>query len=566
MSSGAQYAVGIDFGTLSGRAVLVRVRDGAEIAAATHAYRHGVIDETLPSSDERLPPEWALQHPLDWVDVLRNAVPAAVEEAGVDPADVIGVGTDFTACTMLPVTADGTPLCTLERFAGDRNAWPKLWKHHASQPQADRITELAHARGEPWIHRYGGKISSEWFFSKALQILEESPEAYRAADRLIEAADWIVWQLTGRETRNVCTAGYKAMYQDGSFPSREYFAALHEDFAGVVDEKMSRDLMQLGERAGGLTEEAAGWTGLRPGTAVSVGNVDAHVTLPATGGVEAGTMVMIMGTSTCDVLVGEEVHEVEGMAGVVVGGIVPGRPGFEAGQSGVGDIFAWFVDHAVPPEYHRRAEDEGIDLHELLEREASEQAPGEHGLVALDWLNGNRTVLVDAELSGILVGHTLATRAPDVYRALLESTAFGKRVIIETFEDGGVPIERLVAAGGLPMRNRLIMQIYADVLQRDIHVVGSEQAPAVGSAMHAAVAAGAYPDIAAAAAAMGGLSDTVYRPDPDHVGTYDALYREYLYLHDLFGRSSAGDAGGVMKRLRSIRDRARAGGREPALR
>ena len=557
MTGTAQYVIGIDFGTLSGRSVLVRVSDGAEVASATHAYAHGVIDETLPTSGERLPPEWALQDPRDWVEVLKVAVPAVIERGRVAPEQVIGIGTDFTACTMMPTTSDGTPLCDVERFENERHAWPKLWKHHASQPQADRITQLAHERGEPWIHRYGGKISSEWFFSKALQILEEAPELYHAADRLIEAADWIVWQLTGRETRNICTAGYKAMYQDGSFPSRDYFAALHEDFADVVDVKMMRELRQLGERAGGLSDQAAEWTGLRPGTSVSVGNVDAHVTLPVTGGVEPGTMVMIMGTSTCDVLVGDELREVEGMAGVVMGGIVPDRPGYEAGQSGVGDIFGWFVDHAVPPEYHRRAEDAGVSLHALLEREAAEQHPGEHGLVALDWLNGNRTVLVDAELSGILVGHTLATRAPDIYRALLESTAFGMRVIIETFEGGGVSIERLVAAGGLPQRNELIMQIYADVLQRDIHVIGSEQAPAVGSAMHAAVAAGAYPHIAAAAAAMGGLGERVYRPIPEHVGPYEELYREYVYLHDLFGRSGAADPGGVMKRLRTIRDRAR---------
>jgi L-ribulokinase len=547
------YTVGIDYGTESGRALLVRIADGAEVATAVHPYGDGVIDEALPGSGLRLPPDWALQNPDDYVDVLRQAVPAVVREAGIDPSEVIGLGISFTACTMLPTTQDGTPLCRLDAYRDEPHAWVKLWKHHAAQPHADRINEVARARGESWLPRYGGKISSEWFFAKALQILDEAPEVYRAADRLIEAADWIVWQLTGVETRNTCTAGYKAMHQDGAFPPREYFAALHPDFADVVDTKMLRTLSQLGTRAGGLTEEAALWTGLRPGTAVAVANVDAHVTLPVAGTVDPGTMVMIMGTSTCDVLVGDDLHDVEGMCGVVHGGVVPGRYGYEAGQSGVGDIFAWFLQNAVPGTVQVEAEAAGVDLHTYLTREASRQRPGEHGLLALDWLNGNRSVLVDAELSGMIVGLTLATRPADVYRALIEATAFGKRVIVEAFEASGTPIHTLVAAGGLPGKNPLMMQIYADVLNRPIHLVASSQAPALGSAMHAAVAAEAYPDIAAASAAMGGLSDVVYNPVPDHVAAYDALYRDYVFLHDLFGRAGEAQPGGVMKRLRARR-------------
>lgn len=547
------YTIGIDFGSESGRALLVRLADGAEIATAVHAYGDGVIDERLPGGGPALPPDWALQNPDDYVEVVKRTVPEVLRRGGVDPAEVIGVGIDFTACTMLPTLRDGTPLCRLPEFRGAPHAWVKLWKHHAAQPHADRINETARRRGETWLPRYGGKISSEWFFSKALQILEEAPEVYRAADRLIEAADWIVWQLTGVETRNTCTAGYKAMHQDGDFPSRAYFAALHPEFADVVDHKMSRELAPLGGLAGGLSEEAAGWTGLRPGTAVAVANVDAHVTLPTAGTVEPGTMVMIMGTSTCNVLVGQALNEVEGMCGAVMGGIVPGQYGYEAGQSGVGDIFAWFVEQAVPPQAHDAARAAGLDLHAYLAREAARQRPGEHGLLALDWWNGNRSVLVDVELGGLLVGMTLATRPEDVYRALLESTAFGQRVIVEGFEVTGVPVRTLVAAGGLPGKNPLLMQIYADVLGRDIHLVRSEQAPALGSAMHAAVAAGAFPDIAAAARAMGGLSDVVYRPDPERVAVYDELYRDYRYLHDLFGRARRDQPGGVMKRLRERR-------------
>ena len=547
------YTIGIDYGTESGRALLVRVSDGAEIATAVHAYGDGVIDERLPGSEQRLPPDWALQNPDDYVEVVRRTVPAVLRESGVDPAEVVGVGIDFTACTMLPTTADGTPLSRLDAYRGNPHAWVKLWKHHAAQPHADRINELARERGESWLPRYGGKISSEWFFSKALQILEEAPEVYHAADRLIEAADWIVWQLTGVETRNACTAGYKAMHQDGDFPSRDYFAALDPAFADVVDDKMLRTLSPLGASAGGLSEEAAAWTGLPAGIAVAVANVDAHVTLPTTGTVEPGTMVMIMGTSTCSVLVGEALHDVEGMCGTVVGGIVPGQYGYEAGQSGVGDIFAWFVEHAVPAETRAAAAEAGLDVHGYLTGEASRQRPGEHGLLALDWLNGNRSVLVDVDLSGLIVGLTLATRPADIYRALIEATAYGQRVIVEAFEATGVPVRTLVAAGGLPGKNPMMMQIYADVLDRPIHLVASTQAPALGSAMHAAVAAEVYPDIAAAAEAMGRLGDVVYTPIAENVAPYDQLYRDYRYLHDLFGRSTRDEPGGVMKRLRALR-------------
>jgi L-ribulokinase len=547
------YTIGIDYGTESGRALLVRIADGAEIATAVHPYADGVIDERLPGSNIPLPPDWALQNPDDYIEVLRRTVPAVLAQSGVRPNDIVGIGIDFTACTMLPTLRDGTPLCRLPDLRDEPHAWVKLWKHHAAQPHADRINDTARRMGEPWLARYGGKISSEWFFSKALQILDEAPDIYRRADRLIEAADWIVWQLTGVETRNACTAGYKAMHQDSDFPSRDYFAALHPDFADVVDQKMSRELSPLGGLAGGLSEEAARWTGLAPGTPVAVANVDAHVTLPVAGTVEPGTLVMIMGTSTCDVLVGEELHDVEGMCGAVMGGIVPGQYGYEAGQSGVGDIFAWYVEHAAPHHAQQRAQARGVDLHQILADEAAQQRPGEHGLLALDWWNGNRSVLVDVELGGLLVGMTLATRPADLYRALLEATAYGQRVIIEAFEARGIPVTKLVAAGGLPRKNPLLMQIYADVLNRDIHLVASDQAPALGSAMHAAVAAGAYPDIAAAAERMGRLSDDIYRPNPEHARVYDALYNDYLHLHDLFGRSRSDEPGGIMKRLRERR-------------
>ncbi|MCZ7546586.1 MAG: ribulokinase [Anaerolineae bacterium] len=549
-----KYAVGVDFGTESGRAVLVDVSSGAVVATSVYQYADGVIDEKLPGANLALPPDWALQNPLDYIETFKRTVPAVLKEAGVDPADVIGVGIDFTACTMMPTRKDGAPLCALPAWRDNPHAWVKLWKHHAAQPEADKINEVARQRGEDWLPIYGGKISSEWFFSKALQILDEAPDVYEAADRLIEGADWVVWQLTGEEKRNLCTAGYKAIWQKKEgFPSREYFAALDPRMADIVDTKMSRDIYPLGARAGGLTEEAAGWTGLKPGTAVAIANVDAHVTVPAATVTEPGTMVMIMGTSICHMVLGRERKEVEGMCGVVEDGIIPGLYGYEAGQSGVGDIFAWFVDNGVPPEYHEAAQARGLDLHALLEAEAARLKPGESGLVALDWWNGNRSVLVDVDLTGLLVGATLATTAPEIYRALIEATAFGTRMIIEAFEHNGVAVNEIVAAGGLPEKNKLLMQIYADVTGRPFKVVATAYGSALGSAMHGAVAAGmaagGYESIVEAAQHMAHLKDEMFTPISEHTAVYDRLYAEYVTLHDYFGRGE----NDVMKRLKAMR-------------
>ena len=562
VSSGA-FVVGVDYGTLSARALVVRVSDGAEAGTAVSEYLHGVIDRELAGAE--LPPDWALQDPADYTGALAAAVPAAIRDAGIDPGQVIGIATDFTASTCMPVLADSTPLCQLPGLAGRPHAYPKLWKHHAAQPHADRINAVAHERSEKWINRYGGKISSEWQFAKALQLLEEDFELYQRADRWIEAADWIIWQLCGTETRNACTAGYKGIFQDGHYPSCDFLAALDPRFAGFADDKLAHPISPLGARACRLTPAAAALTGLPAGIAVAVGNVDAHVTVPAAGPVAAGKMVAIMGTSTCHVMNGQqsmngaELAEVPGMCGVVDGGIVAGRWGYEAGQSGVGDIFAWFTRNGVPGEFAEEARRRGVSLPELLDEQAAAAPPGAHGLIALDWEGGNRSVLVDGRLAGAIVGLTLATTAPEIYRALLESTAFGTRMIIDTFGASGVPVTELVVAGGL-IKSAPLMQVYADVTRRPLSVIGSGQGPALGSAIHAAVAAGAYPDVPAAAAAMGRIDRDVYRPDPARADVYDELYAEYVQLHDYFGRG----ANQVMHRLRAIRDRVRRAGSPPA--
>ncbi len=556
----AKYTIGIDFGTESGRAVLVDVADGREVATAVHPYKDGVIDEVLPESDIRLPPDFALQNPADYIDVLRVTIPQLLRESGVKPEDVIGVGTDFTACTMLPIDEHGTPLCMKPEWRKNPYAWVKIWKHHAAQPEANRLNAIARERGEKWLPRYGGKISSEWLFPKIWETLNHAPEVYEAAHRYIEAADWIVLQLTGQERRNSCTAGYKAIWSKREgYPSDDFFAALDPRLRHVVDEKLSRQIYPLGQRAGGLTREMAELTGLLPGTAVPVGNVDAHVSVPAVTVVEPGRMVIIMGTSNCHMILGTEEKMVEGMCGVVEDGIIPGYFGFEAGQSCVGDHFAWFVEHCVPAAYEEEARRRGITVHQLLEEKAARQRPGEHGLLALDWWNGNRSILVDVDLTGMLVGATLATKPEDIYRALIEATAYGTRVIIEAFESSGVAVNEIVACGGLPERNRLLMQIYADVTGREIRVGATPQAGAFGSAMFAAVAAGkaagGYDSIFEAAQRMARLKEVVYRPDPIRHEIYNRLYAEYRILHDYFGRG----ANDVMKRLKALQKEVLAG-------
>jgi L-ribulokinase len=549
----SKYTIGVDYGTLSGRAVLVEVGTGREVASAVYEYPHAVMDSVLPSG-KKLGFDWALQHPQDYVDVLTHTIPEVLKASGVKAADVIGIGTDFTACTVLPVKDDGTPLCFLPAFANEPHAYVKLWKHHAAQDKANRLNEIAAARGEKWLNNYGGKISSEWLFPKLWQILDEAPEVYAAMDHFVEAADWIVWQLTGVQTRNSCCAGYKAMYNKATgYPASAFFKALDPRMENVISEKLSCPVTPLGQRAGGLTAAMAKALGLNEGTAVSIGNVDAHVCVPAVGIDAPGQMLAIMGTSTCHMMMGTKEHQVPGMCGVVQDGIMPGFAGYEAGQSCVGDHFAWFVDNCCPQSTHEAAKAKGMGVHQYLTEQAEGQKVGEHGLVALDFWNGNRSVLVDVDLTGMMLGMTLQTKPEDMYRALIEATAYGTRMIIENYRENGVAVEAFYASGGISQKNPMMMQIYADVLNMDIRIAGAAQGPALGSAIFAAVAAGkaagGYDDVFAAARDMGKVKDTVYHPNAENAKVYDKLFAEYRVLHDYFGRG----ANDVMKRLKAIK-------------
>ncbi|MDI4644078.1 ribulokinase [Cohnella hashimotonis] len=553
----AKYAIGVDYGTQSGRAVLVDLSNGHEIADHVTPYPHGVIDEKLPVSGIELGHDWALQHPDDYLEVLRRSVPAVLQASGVAAADVIGLGIDFTACTMLPVDESGTPLCFLPDWKDNPHGWVKLWKHHAAQDEADRLNAIAAERGEKFLPRYGGKISSEWMVAKVWQILNEAPEVYEATDLFTEATDWVISQLTGGFVRNSCTAGYKSIWhkQEG-YPSPDFFKALDPRLENLTATKLRGDIKPLGSKAGELTAKMAELTGLVAGTAIAVGNVDAHAAVPAVGVVDEGKLVMAMGTSICHMVLGKEEVEVEGMCGVVEDGIIEGYMGYEAGQSAVGDIFEWFVEEAVPAYVKEAAEKDGVGVHQWLTERAAHYKPGETGLVALDWWNGNRSVLVDTNLTGVVVGYTLLTKPEEMYRTLLEATAFGTRTIIDAFHHNGVPVHEVYACGGLPQKNALLMQIYADVTNREIKVADSKQTPAVGAAMFGAVAAGAakggYDSVVDAAKAMARVREETFKPIPENVAVYERLYAEYRTLHDYFGRG----ANDVMKRLKALKEEA----------
>ena len=550
----SKYVLGIDYGTLSGRAVLVNASNGEEICSEVLDYPNAVMDEVLPSG-KKLSADYALQHPQDYLDVLSFTVNSVINQTGISADDIIGVGIDFTACTMLPVKKDGTPLCFIDKYKDEPLAYIKLWKHHSAQSYATKLNETAETTNQAWLQRYGGKISSEWMFPKIHETLDAAPEIYNEADFFLEAADWVIWQLTGVQTKNSCTAGYKAMWhkKDG-YPNKEFFKALDSRLENVVEDKLNCDVSPIGSKAGEINEFASKLTGLKAGTAVAVANVDAHVCVPAVKIDGVGKMLAIMGTSTCHMLLGDKEKNVPGICGVVEDGILPGFFGYEAGQSCVGDHFAWFIDNCVPESYTQAAREQGISIHKYLREKAEKLSPGESGLIALDWWNGNRSVLVDVDLTGMMIGMTLSTKPEEIYRALIEATAFGTRMIIETFKEYGIEVNEFYAAGGISQKDPMTMQIYADIINMPVFIAGSEQGPALGSAIFAAVAAGkangGYDNVFDASQVMGKLKDTVYRPVDKNSAAYDKLFEEYKILHDYFGRG----ANDVMKRLKKLKN------------
>ena len=522
-------SLGLDFGTESVRAILVDA-GGTQLSMSTSDYAHGQITERLPGTNETLPPRYALQSPSDWIESAAIATRAAITEAGISEADIVGIGVDFTSCTMLPTTRDGMPLCELDLFKHVPLAWPKLWKHHGAIEQTDRMNRIAKSREEPFLKRYGGTIGLEWFFPKMLETIEHAPHVAAAAEVWLEAGDWFVWKLVGGPaeslTRSTCQAGYKAMWSvaDG-YPTNDYLNAVHPELARAAAECLPGVMRSPGERAGVLTLAMAERFGLKVGTPVSAAIIDAHAAVPGVGAAEPGTLVMVLGTSSCHMLNSRVMAEVVGVAGIVDGGILPGMFGYETGQAAVGDAFAWL----------RRLL--GLESFDTIAAESRQLPPGAEGVQCLDWMNGCRTPLMNGALRGAFTGLGLQHGPQHLYLALMEGSAFGLRWIVELLRDGGVPIDRLVATGGLPHHNRAIVEVYADVLGIEIEIHPSTQGPAIGAAVLGMIAAGheasGFRTVIEAAKTMASVPDgrqDIVRPRSDRTRLYDPLYQDYRHL------------------------------------
>ncbi len=545
----SKYVIGIDFGTLSGRALLMDAESGKEIADSTMEYPHAVMDATLPSG-KKLPPNYALQHPADYLEVLTATVGSVIKKSGVDTADILGFGIDFTSCTLIPVDENMQPLCFKEKYKDEPHAYVKLWKHHGAQPEADEITALAKARNEKWLPYFGGRISSEWVLPKVLEILRDAPEIYGETYRFIEAGEWLAYQLCGNEVHNPNFAGFKNLWtKEYGFPSNDYFTALDPRLSDVVGTKLPADICKINETAGVLNENGARLTGLCVGTTLALPIIDAHSAIPALNMVRNGDMTLTIGTSSGYLLNTKEALTVDGICATVGDGLFDGLYTHEAGQSAVGDIFAWFVNNCVPESYEAEAREKKISIHKLLREKAQALKVGESGLLALDWHNGNRSVLDNGDLSGLILGLTLQTRPEEIYRALIESVAFGTKVIFDRFEETGANIKNVCAAGGIAQKDEMMMQIYADVLNRPIRIAGTKQACARGAAIMATVAAGCYPDIFAACDALAIPDYCVNYPIEKNRAAYEKLFAEYKILHDYFGTGS----NRVMERLTEMK-------------
>ncbi len=536
-------ALGLDFGTESVRALAVDCRTGEERAECAAAYRHGVLTERLPGSAAGLPADFALQHPGDWTESCREAIRGVMRVVRAE--EIIGIGVDFTACTMLPVSRAGEPLMLREELRAEPHAWPKLWKHHGAEPEAVQVNALARERGEKFLAYYGGSVSCEWMLPKCWEILRRAPDVYREAALFIDAGDWLVHQLTGRFSRNSCAAGYKGLWSSElGFPSPEFLRALDPGLADLRD-KWLQNVIAPGTRVGGVTRAFAESSGLIEGTPVSAATIDAHSGVAGMGVYREGALSLILGTSTCHLALSSELKLFDGLTAVVKDGILPGFYGYESGQPAVGDLFGWFARSFLRSE-------PGADPFTTLSAGAAALRPGESGLVALDWMNGNRSVLMDAGLSGAIIGLTLKTRPEEVYRALVEATALGTRRIVDSYVSGGVPIHEGVVCGGLA-REDWIPKLYSDVTGLPVKVAASGQAVALGAAIFGALAAGAqgggHGDVETAVVSMTRPPARTHEPDPTARRAYDELYAIYLRSHDFFGREEPS----LMSRLRNLR-------------
>ncbi len=541
------YTVGLDFGTRSMRALLVDLASGEELGYKECKYPHGIIETALPDGT-KLPPDWALQHPADYLFAMTETVPRLLEEYGVCGEDVVGIGIDFTASTMMPLNADFVPLCLLEEYRRTPHAYVKLWKHHSALHLADLITERAKETGEPWLKRIGGKVSSEFCFPKLLQIALEAPEVFDSMEYFVEAGDYVVFLLTGTLSRSANIAGFKSYWTpEEGYPGESFLNSLKPDFGTRALKMLRGKFLSPGAAAGKLNREFAQKLGLSENTVVTSAVIDAHAAVPSVGKLGDHQMLMILGTSGCHISLSKTYQEVEGICGIVKDGIIDGFYCYEAGQNGAGDHFEWLLRTCISKEIEEAAKARGVSVLDYLAHLAQKQAIGEHGLICLDWFSGNRSVLTDSDLSGVILGLTLSTKPEDLYRALVEAVAFGSRKILENYENAGVPVGEIFATGSMA-KSPFVMQTFADVLNKEIRLIASQNGPALGSAIFAAVASEAL-SLEEAVEKLGKTKEESYKPNPENKLLYDKLYSEYTILHDYFGRG----LNPVMKTLKSLR-------------
>ncbi len=531
-----KYAIGIDYGTLSARAILVDLTDGSEVAVSEFKYPHAILGSdffsgiALESTD-------AFQHPGDYLDAIENTVKGVISDSGINAEDVVGIGIDFTSCTVLSVTKEGVPLCFLDKYKNNPQAYVKLWKHHSAQAEADEITSLAEKENAPWLSSYGNKVSSEWLFPKLFEVYHKAPDVYEDTFRYIEAGDWLVWMLTGEESRSSCMAGYKALWnKKAGYPENSFWGKLDENFSDIIGTKVSENVLPTGTKAGVINSRGSDITGLCEGTAVAVPIIDAHAALPAAGIVESGKLMLIIGTSSCHIVMGDEDKTVHGICGSVEDGIIPGLVAYEAGQSAVGDIFDWYINNSVPEKYMQEARDGGKSIFALMDEKASALEIGESGIMVLDWWNGNRTPYADYSLTGTIMGINLHTKPEEIYRGILEATSFGTKAIVDLYEQSGIEINEVYAAGGISQKNSFLMKMYADVLGKEVQVVPSTQAGAKGSAVFASVAGGYFETVQEAAQIISDECEKVYYPNPENTEKYEELYKKYKELGEYFAK------------------------------
>lgn len=537
-----QVSIGLDFGTLSVRGVALCLETGEIISSHVSDFKHGIIEDRLPKTDVELPSRWALQHPGDYIDSMEYVLEKVINDVR-EEYKIVSIGTDFTSSTVMPVNKHFRPLMESEMLYDNPHSWPKLWKHHAAQEQATKINDLANDKNEKWIDFYGGKVSAEWLFPKALQILEEDPKLYKKIDKFIEAGDWITFILTGKEVRSNTMAGFKAMFAESNFPSKDFLAELNQDFATFVNDKLSEKYYLPTDKAGYLTDKYLEKFRLDYDVPVAVSIIDAHAAIGSIPEIAGDIMMCSIGTSSCDILMNEERIIIPGISGIVKDGIIDGYYAYEAGQSAVGDIFSWFIENVVPDEYYKNADKLGLNIYDYMESLIEDIPSGETGLLALDWFNGNRSILMDADLTGMIIGLRIDTKPEYIYRALIEATAFGKKITLDQFEQQGVKINKLLFAGGLPQKNNEFNRIYSDILNKEITISEYSENGAVGSAIFGSVAAGVFENLQDAVKILK-THDKVVDPIPDNVDKYSSIYAEYRRLYEYFGNENL-----VMKKI-----------------